>query len=88
MRNFILAMSVAMLITLSGCGNGSKQDIVKKAEGASTKSELESRLGKPQDFSSLGPVETWTYKASDGEVAFLIIGDKVTMKAAGGDGKK
>jgi len=87
-RNFVLALSAAMLMSLSGCGNGTKQDILKKAEGATTKAQLESKLGKPEDFSKLGPVETWTYKASDGEVGFLIVGDTVTVKAAGGDGKK
>jgi hypothetical protein len=36
---------------------------------------------QPSDISKLGPVEQWTYKASNGDVVFLIVGDKVTMQA-------
>ena len=32
----------------------------------------------------VGPVERWTYKASNGEVGFVIGGDTVTLQAAGG----
>jgi len=45
---------------------------------------LERALGKPDDITKLGPVETWRYKASNGEVIFLIVGDDVTLQAAGG----
>jgi hypothetical protein len=34
-----------------------------------------------------GPVERWTYKASNGDVVFVIVGDTVTLQAAGGDKK-
>jgi hypothetical protein len=33
-------------------------------------------------------VEQWTYKASNGSVVFLIVGDKITLQAAGPDDKK
>jgi hypothetical protein len=74
---------------LSGCSR-SKEDLVEKSRSASTRAELERALGKPSDISKLGPVEQWTYKASNGTVVFLIVGDKVTLQAAGGgtdDGK-
>ena len=47
--------------------------------------ELEQALGKPSDISKLGPVEQWTYKASNGTVVFLIVADKVTLQATGGE---
>jgi hypothetical protein len=40
-------------------------------------------LGRPDDITKLGPVETWRYKASNGEVVFVIVGDTVTLQAAG-----
>jgi hypothetical protein len=69
---------------VGGCGR-SKEDLVEKSRGASTRAELERALGKPSDIAKLGPVEQWTYKASNGTVVFLIIvADKVTLQAAGG----
>ena len=69
---------------VSGCSR-SKEDLVAKSRGASTRTELEQALGKPSDITKLGPVEQWTYKASNGSVVFLIVGDKVTLQAAGPD---
>ncbi|HEX4993913.1 MAG TPA: hypothetical protein VFX87_03050 [Methylomirabilota bacterium] len=65
---------------LVGCGR-SKEDLVQKSRGVGTRAELEQALGKPSDISKLGPVEQWTYKASNGNVVFVIVGDKVTMQA-------
>jgi len=91
LKNFVLMCMVLVALTLAGCGRGSKQDVMKKAEGISKKADLEKALGKPDSFSSsgIGPltIETWTYKVSDGEVVFVITGDTVSLKAAGGDGK-
>ncbi|MBI3828078.1 MAG: hypothetical protein HY291_01085 [Planctomycetes bacterium] len=91
MKNLMLVCMAVLALSLAGCGRGSKQDVMKKAEGISKKADLEKTLGKPDSFSSsgIGPltVETWTYKVSDGEVVFVITGDTVAMKAAGGDGK-
>ena len=72
----------AALFALAACGDPTKADIVKKAEGADTRAALESALGKPDDLSKLGPVEKWTYKAKDGSVTFVITGDSVAMGAA------
>ncbi|MCW8835015.1 MAG: hypothetical protein OQJ99_01455 [Rhodospirillales bacterium] len=69
---------------VAACGDPSKQDIVKKAENASTRAQLESALGKPDDMSKLGPIEKWSYKASDGTVTFVITGDTVAIQAASG----
>jgi hypothetical protein len=72
---------VAMLASLSTCGPPDKEDMLKKAANVHTKAELEQALGKPSDIAKLGPLEKWTYKASNGEVIFLITGDAVAMQA-------
>lgn len=69
------------------CGGRTKEDIVDKARDISTRTELQKALGTPDDISKLGPVERWTYKASNGEVTFVIIGDQVTLQAAGSSEK-
>jgi hypothetical protein len=80
---------VAALLLLSGCGARTKQDVVDKAKNAKTKGELQSALGKPDDFNTvklpIGGIsaEEWKYKCSDGEVVFEIVNDKVEMTVAG-----
>ena len=77
-----------VLLVLAGCGPSSKEDLITKARGITTRTELEKALGKPSDISKLGPVEKWTYKASNGEVVYVIVGDAVTLEAAGDASKK
>ncbi len=77
------AAGVALVLLLSGCGEPSKHEIIKKAESAETKAQLEKALGAPDDIGKVGPVEQWTYRAADGEVVFLIIGDRVSMGMTG-----
>ncbi len=66
-----------------GCSR-SKEDLIEKSRGVGTRAELQQALGKPSDITKLGPVEQWTYNAANGTVVFLIVGDKVTLQAAGG----
>ena len=73
----------SLVLSLVACGRGTKEDIVAKARDVSKRAELERVLGKPDDLTKLGPVETWRYRASNGEVIFLIVGDDVTLQAAG-----
>lgn len=73
----------SLVLSLVACGRGTKEDIVAKARDVSKRAELERVLGKPDDITKLGPVETWRYQASNGEVIFLIVGDDVTLQAAG-----
>ncbi len=75
------AMALATLL-VAACED-SKQDILVKAENAATRAELKQALGDPDDVAKVGPIETWTYDASNGEVTFLITGDRVTLKATG-----
>ncbi len=84
LRNVVLA---GVLLALTACGEPTKQDILERAENASTKAELEAAVGKPDDVSKFGPIEKWTYKASNGEVVFLIAGDSVALEATGGAGE-
>jgi hypothetical protein len=72
---------------LAACGGATKEDIVGKTRNVSTRAELEKALGVPTDIAKLGPMERWTYKATNGEVVFIIIGDSVTMQATGGSRK-
>jgi hypothetical protein len=83
LRNAVLAV---VLLAFTACGEPTKQEILGKAENVSTKAELVKALGEPDDISKLGPVESWTYKASNGEVVFVITGDSVALGAAGGSG--
>jgi len=82
MMTRVLVCAVAVL-GLVACGRGTKEDIVSKARDISKRAELERALGQPDEITKLGPVETWRYKASNGEVVFLILGDDVTLQAAG-----
>jgi hypothetical protein len=86
MRRILIALALIGL-ALVGCSR-TKEDVLRKAENVKTRADLESRLGRPDDISKLGPVEQWTYKASNGEVVFVIVGDAVTLQAAGGGEKK
>ena len=74
-----LAAALCLAIFLAGCGDPTKEEILKKSEGADTKALLEKALGRPDDIKKIGPLESWTYKAADGSVNFVIAGDQVTV---------
>ncbi|WP_404379446.1 hypothetical protein [Caenispirillum salinarum] len=76
-------MLCLLALPLAAC-EPSKADLLDKAEGITTKQGLRDALGKPDDIAKLGPIETWTYHADNGAVTFLIAGDAVTLKTAGG----
>jgi hypothetical protein len=77
-----------VLLALAGCGPSSKEDLIAKARGITTRAELEKALGKPSDIAKVGPVEKWTYQASNGQVVYVIVGDAVTLEATGDAPKK
>jgi hypothetical protein len=89
MRGVMMAVLLWMLATglVTGCSR-SKEDILEKSRGITVRADLERALGKPSDINKLGPVEQWTYKASNGTVVFLIVGDTVTLQAAVPDERK
>jgi hypothetical protein len=76
-------MLAAVLATLAACGPPDKEDMLRKAAAVHTRAELETALGKPSDIAKLGPLEKWTYQASNGEVVFILTGDTVAMQATG-----
>jgi len=75
---FLVAIAAVAVL---GCGPPSQHDILKKAEGLETKQELEAAIGAPAEVDKFGPLEKWTYRASDGEVEFVITGDKVALES-------
>lgn len=83
MRTIRLLFPLVGLLLLAACFAPSKADLIKKAEGVTSRAELESALGEPSDVSKIGPIEKWTYKASDGSVVFLLAGDTVTFEVTG-----
>ncbi|HET7876936.1 MAG TPA: hypothetical protein VFN71_15540 [Methylomirabilota bacterium] len=87
-RSMGVTLIAAALVFLTGCGNPTKEDLLAKARGASTRQELEKALGRPSDIAKVGPVEKWTYKASNGQVVFIIVGDTVTIEATGSSAPK
>ncbi|WP_422366843.1 hypothetical protein [Pelagibius sp.] len=80
MRSATTAFAFLLVLMLAGCFAPSKADIIKKADGASTRADLESALGEPSEVSKIGPIEKWTYKAADGAVVFLLAGDSITFE--------
>ncbi len=85
----VLVAALATAFVVAGCDQTpSKAEILKKAEGVKTKADLEKALGKPTEVDKVGPVEKWTYAASDGSVTYIIVADQVTLEATGGTSKK
>lgn len=76
-RTFAVLLGV---LALAACFAPSKADLIKKAKGADTRDELEAALGEPSEVSKLGPLEKWTYQASDGKVVYVLAGDTVTLE--------
>lgn len=81
-------MSLLAAVLLTACGPSSKEDLLAKARDVKTRAQLEAALGKPDNVSKLGPVEQWTYKAKNGQVVFILLGETVTIEAAGPSEKK
>ncbi len=89
MTKRMIALGSCLLLTfvLAGCGPSTKEDIVLKAKDVKTRAALEKALGKPDDISKLGPVEKWAYKAKNGQVTFVLVGDTVTIEATDSEKK-
>lgn len=86
MRRRLAASLIGLLfLGLAACGKPTKEDLLDKAKGVETVAELRDALGGPDDIAKAGPVERWTYEASNGSVVFLVVGDSVTFTMAGPD---
>jgi hypothetical protein len=79
------AILTPALLALAGCGEPSKSKILSKAENAESKADLRAALGEPDDVNKLGSLEQSTYQAANGQVTFVITGETVRLKAAGGE---
>ncbi len=83
MHKVAATLCAVALCALVSCSSPTKEDIIGKTRNVSTRDALEKAAGKPSDIAKLGPSEKWTYRASNGDVVFVIVGDKVTLQAAG-----
>ena len=73
-----------VLAALASCGKPTKETLIEKSRDISSRDALAAALGKPDEIDKLGPIEVWTYAASNGKVTFLITGDLVALQAAVG----
>ena len=80
MRFVRTTLALLGLLLLTACFAPSKADLLKKAKDVSSRQELESALGEPSEVSKVGPIEKWTYQASDGAVVFILAGDTITFE--------
>ena len=81
MSRMISLLLAFAAVAVLGCGPPSQHEILKQAEAVETKQELEAAIGAPDEVDKLGPMEKWTYRASEGDVEFVITGDKVKFKS-------
>jgi hypothetical protein len=86
MSRKLAGLAVALVLAIVGCGPDTKHEILKKVENIQTKADLEGALGAPDDRNKVGPIETWTYEASDGEVTFVITGKTVRLQTTSDSG--
>lgn len=66
---------------MAACSD-STADIVVKAKDAGTTAQLTEAIGKPDSIEKIGPLARWIYQASDGEVTFIILGNRVTTSTS------
>ena len=79
MKNWKLALAAGLMLAVAACGKPTKEAMLQKAGEAKKKSEVVALLGQPDDIGKLGPLEVWTYKASNGKVVFTMLADNVTL---------
>jgi hypothetical protein len=77
-----LAALALLGLLLAGCQR-TRHDLIEASVDADTRDELKAALGAPDELHRMGPVELWTYEASDGTVSFLITGEKVQIQTSG-----
>lgn len=87
-RMLTIVSCMALALVLASREPPTKEDLLAKAKDAKTRTQREKALGKADDVSKLGPVEKWTYKAKNGQVVFVLVGETVTIEVAGGGDKK
>jgi hypothetical protein len=81
MNKFARVLAIGMLLALAACGKPTKEELVRKSQNVQTKAELEAVLGLADDINKVGPIETWRYRGSNGDVVFIITGNTVQLQA-------
>lgn len=83
----VVGLVGAALLGAAGCHRGpfapSKADLLAKAQEAKDRPSLEKALGRPDDVNKFGPIETWTYRARDGELKFTVAGETIVLTRTG-----
>jgi len=78
--NIVKTVLVAgLLLALAACGKPTKEEMLQKADGAKKKAEVVAILGQPDDIAKIGPLEVWSYTASNGKVVFTMLAENVTL---------
>ncbi len=72
-------LAAALLLALAACGKPTKEEMLQKAGEAKKKAEVVALLGQPDDIGKIGPLEIWTYKASNGKLVFTMLAENVTL---------
>ena len=81
MRKLLIVSAALAALSVAACGKPTKEALLQKVGEPKKKSEVVALLGQPDEIGKLGPVEIWTYKASNGSVVFTILADNVTLIA-------
>ena len=81
MRYALAGLAALSLLVLVACAKPTKEELLRKAEGIKTRTELQQKMGTPDDVAKFGPLERWIYKGSNGSVVFLITGENVALGA-------
>ncbi len=79
MRSWKLLLAAGLMLAVAACGKPTKESMLQKAGNAKKSSEVVALLGQPDDIGKVGPLEIWTYKASNGKVVFTMLADNVTL---------
>ena len=82
-RNLIRLLCLTIVAVVIVACEDRKEDILMKSENAKTREQLREVIGDPDDVSKVGPIETWTYETSNGNVTFTLAGDTVMLQTTG-----
>lgn len=79
MRSWKLLLAAGLMLAVAACGKPTKESMLQKAGNAKKSAEVVALLGQPDDIGKVGPLEIWTYQASNGRVVFTMLADNVTL---------
>jgi hypothetical protein len=82
MRKTLSGILFGLTIFVLAACEKSSAEILEKAKDISSAQALKEAIGDPDKVDKVGPVANWTYRTSDGEVTFTIVGDNVTVSTA------